>query len=483
MKIIPTPKWIEPAIEYANMQSFAPAVMRNEVFSEAITSFISYVEKLHGIAVEVQEKASLSIEKDASLVAEGYRIVVDKETVSIYTSDRVGANHAFATLLQMMQVGDGKIILPEVVIEDKPDCTYRGMMIDLSRCWHPFPYLLAYVDLCYFYKASVLQLHFTDDESYTLPSHIYPKLSTPGRSYTHEEIKELVGYAYDRGVELLPEIDVPGHCKSFEEGYRELFGANEVICQHEDSMEAMRALFRELCDMFPHSKYVHIGGDEAIAMDAWTKCPNCLAYGKSVGIDVDVENKKLLAEQFYAHFISEMAKVCFEKGRQPIVWEGFGKEVNDRISKDVIVMSWENLFQLTPDLLEAGFPIINCSWNPTYVVTPHTMWSPEDIYNWSIYQWKATHPQSPILEGGYECEATDRILGGQLHAWNGDIRREFSDETQGVTEQLQCLAERLPMLVERTWNIAHAGPYAAIQETMKVLSDKLYTIIGKEIIR
>ena len=114
--------------------------------------------------------------------------------------------------------------------------------------------------MCYFYKVSVLQLHFTDDQSYTLPSKLFPKLSTENQSYTSTQIQGLVEYANARGVELMPEIDVPGHCRSFGEAYGDLFGTKGVICQHTDSMRAMKDLFAELCDMFPYSKYIHIGG-------------------------------------------------------------------------------------------------------------------------------------------------------------------------------------------------------------------------------
>jgi len=481
MSIIPIPKSVQPEINDAQIVTFAPTVLNNEEYMSAITSFLSYANKLYAVEFMVCEDGVICIQRDKSLEEEEYRIEVNDEGVTIYASHNKGVNHAFATILQMMQIKDGKLVLPKVMIEDKPDCTYRGMMVDLSRSFRPFPFLLAFVDMCYFYKASALQLHFTDDEGYTLPSKIYPKLSTEGRSYTKDEIDVLVEYANERGVELVPELDVPGHCTCFAESYGELFGTNGVICQHEASMEAMRNLFRELCEMFPYSKYIHIGGDEAIDMEEWTKCSDCLAYGKKVGIDVTLQDRKALAEQFYAHFISEMADVCFEQGRQPIVWEGFGKEANDKISKDIYVMSWENLFQLTPDLLEAGFTVINCSWNPTYVVTPNTMWTPKDIYEWSVYQWKATHPNSPLLECGYECSKSTPILGGQLHAWSGDIRKEFADEIEGVTVELKFLAERLSVLAERTWNVEPTYSYDELKGSLKELKEKLYTIIGKEI--
>ncbi|MEE0885085.1 MAG: family 20 glycosylhydrolase [Faecalimonas sp.] len=478
MDIIPTPKKVTMINDKMDYLAFAPDIKNNEKFSNAIDSFVIYAERIYGIAITKEEDAPMQVIYEAELASEEYRLVVNEEGVVIYASDSVGANHAFATVLQIMNVSAEQILLPTIIVEDAPDCIYRGMMIDLARNWHTFPYLLSYVDMCYFYKMSVLQLHFTDDQSYTLPSKIFPKLSTLGRFYTQEQIKELVEYANARGVELMPEIDVPGHCISFGEAYGDLFGTKGVICQHEDSMEAMRELFRELCDMFPYSKYIHIGGDEAYAMDEWTKCPQCCEYAKSVGIDSDMEDKRMLAELLYAHFISETAEVIFEKGKQPIVWEGFAKDVNNKVSKDIWVMSWENLYQLTSDLLEAGFKVINCSWIPTYVVTPLQMWSPKEVFDWSVYSWRAKAIKSPIHETGYESPKTSQILGGQLLAWGDHISTKCPSVEEGVYEERDRMLERLPMTAENTWNIEKVTDYASFEKTITVPQEKLFKMIG-----
>ena len=479
MNIIPTPKLIQPEIINANIVSFSPIIKGDIECLEAIEVFGFYVQKLFNISIQLDDEAAIYVEIDESLDDEEYRVEISQSNVIIRAKGNVGVNHAFATILQIMQVRGNNILLPEVTIEDYPDSVYRGMMVDLARNWHSFSYLLSFVDICYFYKVSVLHFHFTDDQSYTLPSDIYPKLSKKGRSYTKKQIQELVMYARVRGVELLPEIDVPGHSKTFAEAYGELFGTNGVICQHLTSMEAMRKLFRELCDMFPYSKYIHIGGDEAYDMHKWTECSECCAYAKSVGIDSDMSNKKKLAELFYAHFISEMAEMCFQNGKQPIVWEGFGKEVNNRISRNIIVMSWENLYQLTSELLEDGFNVINCSWNPMYVVTPLTMWNPEDVYDWSIYTWKATHPNSPHHNSTYKALRTSQILGGQLHAWGDHIQTEYDNVENGIREERQNLIERIPMLAEKTWNVDQRDNYSVFHKRAGELKQRLNILIAR----
>lgn len=472
MNIIPTPKVIKKEPNGV-LKFYAPSMKENPEFLAAQEAFVAYADRLYGIKVAVKEEGHIQVVRDEKMAFEEYRIEVSEDTIVIYAKDSVGINHGFATLLQAMQEEDGNILLPEMVIEDKPDCSYRGMMVDLARNWHPFSYLLSYVDMCYFYKVAVLQLHFTDDQSYTLPSDLYPDLSTKERFYTKEQIKELVEYANARGVEISPEIDVPGHCKSFGEAYGEIFGTKGIICQHEDSMEAMRNLFRELCDMFSYSKYVHIGGDEAYAMEEWIKCEKCREYTRSVGIDADMEDKRELAELMYAHFISEMAEVCFQKGKQPIVWEGFAKSVNDKILKNILVMSWENYYQLTSELLDAGFQVINCSWNPMYVVAPLTMWTPKEVYDWSVYKWKAVHGGSPIIETGYEAEPNKQIIGGQLLAWGDHIPTHSPSIAEGVRGERINLLERLPMLAQNTWNVEKVCDYENFAKKAEVLHEKI----------
>ncbi len=472
MNILPTPK--EQKLHGgAQTVCLAPSVERNMEFAGAVAAFQHYAQALCGLNVRtVENGATIRIKKVDTLVEEAYGLVIDADGVKISASEECGVNHAFATLLQLMSEKDGQIELPVIAVRDKPDTLYRGLMVDLARSWHPLSYLLSYVDMCYYYKLSVLHLHFTDDESYTLPSKLYPKLSTGGQSYTRGEIRALVEYARCRGVQLMPEIDVPGHCKSFQSEYGEVFGTKGVICQHETSIAAMKALFAELCDMFPYSKYIHIGGDEAHRKDEWTKCPACLAYARKVGIDTDMEDREMLAQQMYAHFITEMAQTCFDKGRQPIVWEGFSKAVNDRVSKKIWVISWENYYQITPDLLAAGFRIINCPWSPMYVVAPKCMWSPKEVLEQSIYRWRAVHPSSPYLNEAYDAPSDAAVLGGQLLAWGDHIVKDYPSVAEGVQDEWRILLERVPMLAEKTWNVQTARSYEAIEPTAGELQKK-----------
>lgn len=412
---------------------------------------------------------------------EGYIIDAKDTSVKIYAGNVQALNNAFSSLLQLM-TPDGKnaFTIEEQYIEDKADNWYRGLMVDLARVWHDYEMLYQYVDMCYYYKISVLHLHFTDDQSYTLPSRILPKVPTEGRHYTFGQIAALNKYAKMRGIEIMPEIDVPGHCTSFQKGYPELFGTSGVLCQHKDAVETMQELFRELCDMFPYSKHIHIGGDEA-AIDKWCDCDGCKAYAKSVMIEYDENDRRTFSEKLYVNFVVKMAEAVIEKGRKPIVWEGFSKEMNDIVPRDIIVMSWENYYQITPDLLEAGFDIINCSWNPMYVVVPVVKWPVNELYDWSVFRWKPVHPGSPFAGKYYESEPSGQILGGQLLAWGDQIENKYEVIREGVLQEQQDLLERAPYLSENTWNTDKVRSFEEISKDAEESYDRIRRILEAQI--
>ncbi len=423
------------------------------VYPRAACTLTDYARRTHGIHLTSTEpsRAAITFATDAAIPAEGYRITVAESGAVLHASDEAGAQNAAVTLVQLMCAEGEQLSLPTGTVEDAPDCSWRGMMIDLARDFHELHVLYEYVDLCRFYKIKYLHLHFTDDQSYTLPSRIYPALSTEGRSYTEAELQGVMTYAKLRGVEIIPEIDVPGHSTSFALAYGDIFGRDGIICLSDESIAGMKALFSELCTLFADSQYIHIGGDEA-AIEKWTTCEKCLAAFRARGVDVDGMEKHALAEVMYATFVKEMCDAVLAAGKTPVVWEGFAAEVNHIIPREAVIMSWENFYQTTPSLQAAGFRLVNCSWSPMYVVTPVAYWSPEEVWNWSVYKWNPVHPGSPYLGTGLEIEPTSQVEGGQLLAWGDHIVKRFENVAEGVREEQRLIEERTPALAEGTWH-------------------------------
>ena len=205
----------------------APVYTADAAFADAAATLADYARRTHSITL-TEGDGGVTFTVDEALPTEAYVLTVTKSGAAVKASDVLGAQNAAVTLIQLMEKeGDG-LTLPEGTIEDEPQCTWRTVMIDLARDWHELQVLYEYVDMCRFYKVKYLHLHFTDDQSYTLPSRAFPKLPTEGRHYTEEEIKGVIAYAKSRGVQLIPEIDVPGHTTSFAAAYGEIFGRDGI---------------------------------------------------------------------------------------------------------------------------------------------------------------------------------------------------------------------------------------------------------------
>ena len=419
-----------------------------------------------------KEKGAADIEAVFANEIESGGYVIDcSDGIRIYASDTTGVNNAFATLLQL-EDEEGRI--EAVIIEDSPDFEYRGIMIDLARIWHPFEYLLKYVDLCRFYKFSYLHLHFTDTQSYTLPCDTFPLLPTKGRHYTKEQIRTLTEYAEARGIKIMPEIDVPGHCDPFLKAYPGLFGHNGIIGFHKAVFEAFEKIIAELCKMFPYSDRIHIGGDEA-DIKQWLCCEKCREYAAECGIPVDPD-ERLSSERMLAMFVRKLSDFVLNNFKTPVVWEGFCHEVNYLVMQNTEIFSWENYYQTTPELMEDGYMLINGTWNPNYIVAPDVCWSVRECFDWDVYTFKPVHPGSPYIKTGLRIPEYDKMMGGQLLSW-GDKGAVCADKAAHLRRELELVSERAPATSENTWNKHKIRGFEGFEQSRAALAEKFCRIM------
>ena len=215
MNIIPKAKNFK---ENGNIEISAEFIA-DEKFVFCKKAFIRMVLKLYGIRLTDGE-GGIKLLYDASLKKEEYKI----SGAEVYASDVEGANYGLATMLQLMEKTDDGFNVCDTEIKDSPDKDYRAFMADIAREWHDFDVLLSYVDLCYLNKIKYLQLHFSDDQSWTLPLKCFPEAATKGRSYKRSEIDYLVEYANEAGVELVPEFEGIGHSKELIKNCPDSFG-------------------------------------------------------------------------------------------------------------------------------------------------------------------------------------------------------------------------------------------------------------------
>lgn len=432
-----------------------PFIWAEEEFYVPVETFCEYARK-NGFSIAKGE-GGIEIVKNSTLNKDECRILITSQGIFINVQSVKAAHSALSVLLCELKMGENGIEAEESEINEAPDMFYRGLSVDLARQWHGPEYVLKYIDLCYMNRATHLQLHFTDDQSFTLPIKSFPLLSTEGRTYTKDDIAGFVKYANSRGIILVPEVDIPGHTEQFCRKYPEFFGTLSteqntgnaeflfnILPADEKIFEALKLIFGEVAEMFPDSPYIHIGGDEA-AVGCWEKCARTQSYMAKNGI----KNIK----EMYAEFIKKVTEMIFALGRTPIVWEGFAKEYNDRISKEVIVIAWESYYQPAYYLAEAGFRLINCSWKPLYIVTPDTCWTPDEIRAWDPWSWQHFWEKSAAYPNGFSIDRSyDKVLGGSICAW-GDRLQFYDDWKKGADEEYELVSERLPALCEKLINL------------------------------
>ena len=265
VKLIPVPKKVEGGEDTFDIRSLSIFTKHSE-WNDLLEGFRCSFQKIYEHDMKISEDG-IELIYDESVRKDGYLLEANCGEIRLIASSNEGASYAFATLLQLITQESSGFTMPSIKIEDYPDKDFRTLMVDLARLWHPASTVYKYIDLCFLYKIKYLHLHFVDDPSYTLPSR-----------------------AFERIVILIPEIEAPGHATSLNRAYYNIFGndpisedeealvtengdsiSNEaIVCAGKKSVtDALRVLLEEVCEMFPDSPYIHIGGDEA-NIQSWT---------------------------------------------------------------------------------------------------------------------------------------------------------------------------------------------------------------------
>ena len=438
-------------------------------YADAVKVFGDYLARAYGVTLTEGDGGILL--KTCCCTDKEYVISVT-DRVIITARNAVAANHALATLMQEIFEEDGVLYLPCGEARDLPDSDWRGLMLDLSRCWHEIDFLYRAADLCWLYKMNRLQLHLTDDQGIRFPFRAFPK-AVHEDHYTVEQLIEFNAYCKARGIVIVPEIDAPGHARPFNEGHPEIFGAQiGIMSACDTTFEALKTAFAEVAEVFPDSPWIHVGGDEA-RLNLWEACPETQAFCKEQGI-ADVH-------QLYGEYVLRLAEIVKSLGRKPVVWEGFSKDCNARLPKDLTVFAWESLYQLAPDLQEGGFPLLNASWKPLYVCNPKKMWGPEEILDWEKTRWQNWWDQSPASRQPINLAHDAPVDGGQMCSW-GDhmtLRSAYAPRPQMLAEEFAAVAHRLPALSEKLWNSYSKPDKAAFVYNLKVSTDLLYRMLSK----
>ncbi|WP_312162073.1 family 20 glycosylhydrolase [Phenylobacterium sp.] len=288
------------------------------------------------IACAAADPGALSLE-----AREAYRLQVTGEGVKLDADGPIGVLRGLATLRQLIETGpDGAAALPAVAIDDRPRFAWRGVTIDTARHFMSIETLRRQIDAMEQVKLNVLHLHLSDNEAFRVESRRYPRLhevAGHGQFYTQAQIRDLIAYAADRGVRVVPEFDVPGHARAMTLAYPELAsnpagapaaGAQVLNPASEAAYRFVTRLFDEMAGLFPDA-YFHIGGDE-VGDDAWAGDPQVEALMKTEGLTTKA--------QVEAHFHRRIHQALTRRGKIVVGWE----EIIDTgtLPRDIVVQAW-----------------------------------------------------------------------------------------------------------------------------------------------
>ena len=299
------------------------------------------------LVVRVQQPGEVvqSIRED-----ESYALKITASGVEIDAPSDVGAIRGLETLLQLIQHTDNSYALPMLEIHDAPRFAWRGLLIDCGRHFEPVEVIKRTLDGMAMVKLNVFHWHLTEDQGFRMESKVYPELTakaSDGLFYTQEQAREIVAYARDRGIRVVPEFEMPGHATALlvahpelasgtaPDGIRRKFGISDYALDptREETYAFIRGFLREMTTIFP-DEYVHIGGDETPAPD-WNKNPRIVAFKKEHGLK---DNAAL-----QAYFNTRVLAIVTELHRRMIGWD---EVLTPDLPKDVAVQSWRGLASL-----------------------------------------------------------------------------------------------------------------------------------------
>jgi hexosaminidase len=395
------------------------------------------------------KKISVIIKENAQLGSEGYTLTVSTKNILITANTGAGVFNGLQTLLQLMPPGvettaTTSVEIPCVEITDYPRFGWRGLLLDVSRHFFTKDEVKKYIDEMAAFKFNTLHLHLSDDNGWRIEIKSLPRLTqvgawrvkrtgrfgsfaspqwgepaTDGGFYTQEDMKEMLQYAADRNITILPEIDVPAHSLALISAYPNLSctqmpyfvnpGSNfytvedNVLCPGNDSVFLMLdKIFTELAQLFPHP-YIHVGGDEAYK-GFWEKCPQC----KKRMADEHLKN----VEELQSYFIKRMEKIVNSKGKKMIGWDEI---LEGGLAPGATVMSWRGM----------GGGITAAKQNHHVVMTP---WAScyIDLYQGDPNIEPATYGKL-LLKTSYNFEPVPDsidasfILGGQANLWSESV--------------------------------------------------------------
>lgn len=483
LPVIPLP--VEYTVDEGSFY-FTPSTtigVENESQLRLAANFAALLGRTAGFlpAVEVGAPApDIRLTTVATMSPEAYRLAVTEQTITIEASGDAGFFYALQTLRQLLPPAiEGTAPLernlcrvPAVTVNDAPRFGYRGLMVDVSRYFVPKKDLLGIIEAASLLKINKLHLHLVDDNGWRLEIKKYPRLTqvgawrvkrdkpfpnrrnqtegeeaTEGGYYTQDDIREIVRFAAERQIEVIPEIEMPAHTNSSLAAYPQLAcpvedrfigvlpgigGKNSeiVYCAGNDSVFAfLEDVIDEVAELFP-SKYIHLGGDEASKVN-WARCPKCQARMKAEHIEH--------IEELQSYFMTRMSNYVRSKGKEVMGWDEL---TNSTLPEGAIIYGWQGMGKAALKAAEQGHRFVMTPARVLYLIRYQGPQWFEPLTYFGNNTLKDVYLYEPIQKDwkpGYE----HLLMGVQASMWT-----EFCHSPEDVEYQL---FPRLLALADVAW--------------------------------
>src|SRR3989440_12160851 len=449
-------------------QSFSVAVsgFQEATLERGVQRFVAELSQQTGMLFKhkpADASPSLSIHADQGREPvqklgedESYELAITDSGAKLTAPTPLGILHGLQTLLQLVETTPAGFAVPAVTVKDKPRFPWRGLLIDVGRHFIPLDVLKRNVDGMAAVKLNVLHLHLSDDQGFRVESKRLPKLhemGSDGMYYTQGELRDLVSYAHDRGIRVLPEFDTPGHSRSWFVGYPELAsnpGSYKVDPEGPDSVtdptkegtyKFLEKFVDEMAKLFPDA-YFHIGGDEVDGKH-WDANLKIQAFIHSHGMKNN--------QDLQAYFNQRLQKILTKHHKLMVGWDEI---LHPDLPKTIVIHSWRGQESLATAAKQGYSGLLSFGY---YI----------DLM-WPAWRHYAVDPMADDAAAALRADEKRRILGGEACMWTEWVTSENIDSrvwprTAAIAERLwspqevQDLGSMYARLSEMSWRLEWLG--------------------------
>ena len=501
--LIPYPNKIEQCSKGKTFEVNSATTINSALPGDAfvIKELQRITQKRLGLTPGISSKSSkniISLQVDSDLAGrEHYTLEVNKNGIFIKGATEGAIFLALQTLDQLL-IGDicntAENRIAHVRIDDSPRFGFRAIMLDPARHFIPVKDVKLFIDQMARFKFNTLQLHLTDDQGWRIEIKSHPELTDIGAHrvhggsnqgpdngyYTQEELKDIIQYAAERNIEIIPELDIPGHSVAilaahpelgcaFRHGDKKDLGSttNMMLCAANNDVYGIYAdIIKEVAALFP-SPYIHLGGDEAAVKENWAKCPDCLDLMQQLGYEKP--------SQLMIPFFNNILEIVRENNKQAILWcelDNIWPPANDYLfpyPNDVTLVTWRNA--LTPKCIELtrkyGHPLIMAPGEHAYLDYPQYRGDLPEFNNWGMPI--TTLEQSYRLDPGYALPAEEQAhIQGVMGTLWAEAIRDINRVTYMAFPRSMAIAEAgWSNMEQRSWDSFKQRIYPNITEMMK----------------